>query len=222
MTNLPNKGLFITFEGGEGAGKTTLIDKIEQELKNRGVPVVRTREPGGTKLSEQIRHWLLDKSFDITVGDKAEMLLFLSARAQHLEELILPALAQGKVVLCDRFNDSTVVYQGVARGLGFDYVQKLCTLACGIEPDLTLFLDLDPRIGLARTRRTHKDTAKAGEMDRIESEKLEFHEKVRQGFLKLAASNTQRIHVLDATQSRDDVFSHALEILTPHFSVKSN
>ncbi len=209
----PNKGLFITFEGGEGAGKTTLIDKFEKELKNRGVGHVRTREPGGTKLSEHIRQWLLDTRFDVKVGNKAEMLLFLAARAQHLEELIFPALAQGKVVLCDRFNDSTIVYQGVARGLGFDYVQQLCQLACGIEPDLTLFLDLDPNIGLQRTKRTHKDMAKAGEMDRIESEKLQFHELVRQGFLRLAAEHPQRIHLIDASQSREQVFTQSLKIL---------
>lgn len=209
----PNKGLFITFEGGEGAGKTSLMDKIEHDLRSKGTSVVRTREPGGTKLSEHIRHWLLDKSFDIAVGNQAEMLMFLAARAQHLEEVILPALAQGKAVLCDRFNDSTVVYQGVARGLGLEYVQNLCKVACGTEPDLTLFLDVDPKIGLERTRKSHKDMAKAGEMDRIESEKLEFHEKVRQGFLKLASLYPERIKVLDASQSREDVYAQAQSIL---------
>lgn len=209
----PKKGLFITFEGGEGAGKTTLIDRIEQELRKRNLPLVRTREPGGTKLSEQIRQWLLSNHTTTPVGYKAEMLLFLAARAQHLEELILPSLAQGKIVLCDRFNDSTVVYQGIARALGLDYVQTLCDLVSGIQPDLTLFLDVDPRIGLERTRRSDKEHAKSGEMDRIESEKLDFHERVRQGFLQLASLLPERLHVLDAGKPRDQVFAQAMQIL---------
>lgn len=209
----PDQGLFITVEGGEGAGKTSLIDRLEEELRMRSLPFIRTREPGGTKLSEHIRRWLLNNHFDAPVGHKAELLLFLAARAQHLEELILPTLAQGKIVLCDRFNDSTVVYQGVARALGMDYVQNLCDLACGIQPDLTLFLDLDPRIGLERSRQLDKENAKAGETDRIESEKLEFHERVRQGFLSLASTHKERMHVLDASQSRDQVFAEALQIL---------
>lgn len=202
--------LFITFEGGEGAGKTTLINKIESEFTSRGLPFVRTREPGGTKLGERIRHWLLNKDPDINISGKAELLLFLASRAQHVDEFIKPSLDEGKFVLCDRFNDSSVAYQGWARGLGIETVQKMCDLACGsLIPDVTFYLDLDPQIGLSRTKKLHKENAAAGEMDRIEAEAEAFHQKVREGFLKLAEIHPARIRVLDATLSPEDVFADA-------------
>lgn len=207
-----NRSLFITCEGGEGVGKTTLISRLKRELLSKGFEVVVTREPGGSKLGEYIRQWLLNRDFNISIGNKAELLLFLAARAQHIEELIKPALAEGKIVLCDRFNDSTVAYQGFARGLGREPVQALCDLVCDrVMPDLTFFIDVDPKIGLARTQRSHKENAKAGEVDRIEAEKLEFHQKVREGLQELAKLYPERIYTLDGTGSINSVFHEALK-----------
>lgn len=207
-------GILITFEGGEGAGKTTLIYKLEQELISRGKSVVKTREPGGSALSEYIRGWLLNRDFTIAVGNKAELLLFLAARAQHLEEFILPALKSGKIVLCDRFNDSTIVYQGVARGLGVSTVAALCDLVCDhLRPNLTFLLDLNSQAGLLRTKKAQKDNAKEGEVDRIEGEGLAFHEKVRQGFLSIAHQDPERVHVIDASCSIDQVYQAALNVI---------
>jgi dTMP kinase len=205
---------FISFEGGEGAGKTTLIKRCEAQLIASGARVVKTREPGGAKLSEFIRQWLLNRDFNIPVGHQAELLVFLASRAQHIEELIMPALKEGHIVLCDRFNDSTIVYQGIARGLGKEMVQQLCSLVCGIiVPSLTFYLDIQPEIGLQRTEKIHKENASAGEMDRIEGETLSFHRKVREGFLQLAKESPQRIHILDACQSEELVFQQAWSIL---------
>lgn len=132
--------------------------------------------------------------------------MFLAGRAQHIEEVIAPAIAVGKVVLCDRFNDSTIAYQGVGRGLGKSFVEDLCKAVCGQTlPDLTFYLDIDPQIGLLRTRNTMKENAAAGEIDRIEAEKLEFHQRVRQAFLDLAQEDPDRVVVVDASQSREVV-----------------
>lgn len=217
--------LFITVEGGEGAGKTTLIGKLASTLEAYRWRVVKTREPGGSRLGHFIRQWLLNRDSALPIGYKAELLLFLSARSQHLEELIKPALAQGQIVICDRFNDSTIVYQGLGRGLGMDYVKQLCDIVCeNIVPDMTLFLDVDPQVGLMRTRNASKENARQGEVDRIEAERLDFHERVRQGFLSLAKRYPERIHQIDANQSEDAVFRQAKDLvekkiktqLTPH------
>ena len=214
--------MLITFEGGEGAGKTTLINRIEEELLRHGLELVKTREPGGTKLSDHIRSWLLDRDFEIQVGSQAELLLFLAARVQHLEELIIPALKAKKVVLCDRFNDSSVVYQGLARGLGIEKIKNLCSLVCnGLEPDLTFFLDVDPAVGLERTKRTRKENAKTGEVDRIESEGLDFHRLVQKGFQDLALKDNKRIHTLDANKSEDEVFAQAMITLKDYLNTKT-
>lgn len=210
--------MFITFEGGEGAGKTSLIDKLAFILNAKGHTVLRTREPGGSALSEHIRAWLLNKEFEVSVGNQAELLLFLAARAQHLEEKIIPALVQGKIVLCDRFNDSTIVYQGIARGLGYEKTKSLCALVCGkTVPDLTLYLDVDPTIGLARTRAAQKENASEGSVDRIESESLDFHVKVREGFKRLACADPERIKTVDASLSEDKVFELALLAIKDKF-----
>lgn len=209
--------MFITFEGGEGSGKSTLIDKIEKELIKRGHQVVRTREPGGSKLGEHIRNWLLNSELKINIGKRAELLLFLADRAQHIEELIKPALEAGKVVLCDRFNDSTVAYQGSGRTMGIDEVQEMCDLVCdGLTPDLTFFLDIDPKIGLERIGKTGRD--------RLESETLDFHQRTRQGFHALARQDPERFHIIDAAKSEGQVFLSAMqriENLLDH-SVKSD
>lgn len=209
-----NKGLFITFEGGEGAGKSTLIDRLSRALTEDGRKVVLTREPGGSELGTHIRHWLLDEDFFIPLVPKAELLLFLADRAQHIEETIKPVIERGDIVLCDRFNDSTIAYQGEGRGLGLDYVQDLCLLACGDPvPDHTFYLDVSPEEGLGRARKSNKAEAASGELDRIESEAIAFHDRVRNGFLTLARQHSERITVLDANESKNEVYEKAHERL---------
>lgn len=200
---MSNRGVFITFEGGEGAGKTTLIAKLEKELLRRGETPLLTREPGGTFLGEEIRQMVLGQNNQIT--PYAELLLFLAARAQHVEQVIKPALSQGKIVLCDRFNDSTIAYQGFARGLGVETVEHLCKLACqGCIPDLTFYLDIDPAVGMERARKQQRV------MDRMENEKKAFHDKVRQGFLNIAKQDEKRICVIDAMNTEQAVYDHVL------------
>lgn len=211
--------LFVTFEGGEGAGKTSLIDYIDRLLRSMGIGAVKTREPGGTLLGDQIRRWLLDKNA-ISVCNKAELLLFLAARAQHIEEFILPHLQRGKVVLCDRFNDSTVAYQGAARGLGEEWVQSLCAMVCGdVLPSLTFYLDVDPSIGLKRTKKSIKENACSGELDRIEAEQLAFHESVRTAFIAIGKSNPERFVMIDANQPQEVVFQVAKKVIRERFAL---
>lgn len=210
---------FITFEGGEGAGKTTLINHLQKQLELWGYSVLKTREPGGTSLGEQIRNWLLSHA-DVSVCDTAELHLFLAARAQHIEEVIAPALKSNKIVLCDRFNDSTIAYQGAARGLGIEYVKRMCLTTCRhILPDLTLYLDVDPKEGLARTRRAHKEHAADGNVDRIEAEQLQFHINVRNAFIDLSRAEPERLHILDANQSQSSVFAAAKKLLKAKFHI---
>lgn len=210
--------LFITLEGGEGAGKSTLLKKLAHELKQRDYEVVITREPGGSLLGKQIRQWLLNRNESILIHSVSELLLFLADRAQHLEEVIKPALANGKVVICDRFNDSTVAYQGGARGLGVEFVQNLCDLVCqNVKPDITFLLDIDPLEGLKRTRAVEKDSAALGDLDRIETESMNFHLNVREVMQELARRNPDRIVTIDASQSVDQVFEKALSVLQERF-----
>lgn len=203
--------MFITFEGGEGAGKTTLMNRLQDYLAAAGHVVVATREPGGTPLGNAVRDLLLKKNPSIPVPATAELFLFLASRAAHVEELIRPALQAGKVVLCDRFNDSTVAYQGYARGLGEERVRMLCNESTGgLQPDLTFYLDLPPDIGFKRM------SAASREQDRMEEEAIDFHIKVRKAFLSMAAKEPGRIKVLDASQTPDQVF----EQLLSHLAVK--
>ncbi len=205
------RGHFITLEGGEGSGKTTLLHQLAAFLTQRGYDVVTTREPGGSPLGETIRDWLLHRDSNISICHQAELLLFLAARAQHIEEKILPALESGKIVLCDRFNDSTIAYQGGARGLGIKQVKKLCQLVCGaVMPQLTLFLNVSPEVGLSRSRGVHKEHASSGELDRIESEALSFHRKIQQTLEYLAKREPLRIYTIDASQSQSHVFKEAV------------
>ena len=197
--------MFITFEGGEGSGKTTLINKVAKALKAEGREVLVTREPGGTKLGEHIRNCLLNPDFGIAFGPKAELMLFLAARVQHIEEVIAPALAKGAIVLCDRFNDSSVAYQGGGRGLGIEWVQTVCNGVCGLIPDVTFFLDLDPEVGMSRLRRPK---------DRLEEESAVFHQKVRAAFQRLAKDCPARVHLIDANRSVKEVFSEVLDMIT--------
>lgn len=208
---LTNSGLFITFEGGEGAGKSTLITRLQTQLQKCGRTALSTREPGGTALGEQIRQWLLSPTIDVPIAPKAELCLFLAARAQHIQERILPALASGQIVLCDRFNDSTIAYQGAGRNLGVAEVTQMCKLVCGpVQPTLTFYLDVDPTVGLERSRRTSKEAMK-GQLDKIESEALIFHQKIRQTFLDIARAEPQRVLIIDAHQSRDVVFHQVFD-----------
>lgn len=207
-------GLFITLEGGEGAGKSTLMHQLANYLRDQGYQVIITREPGGTSLGEEIRQWLLMHRSSVSIGSQAELLLFLAARAQHIEEVIRPALQDKAVVLCDRFNDSTIAYQGAARGLSMEYVKRLCQLVCGeIQPHLTLFLDVEPGVGLKRTKKIAKEQAAIGELDRIESQTMDFHGEVRAAFKTLAQQEPARIRQIDANQSQDEVFLQALQAL---------
>jgi dTMP kinase len=205
-------GLFITLEGGEGSGKTTLMERLSEYLTQLGRVVVKTREPGGTPFGESIRQFLLSKQSDMQISAESELLLFLSSRAQHIDEVILPGILSNKIILCDRFNDSTIAYQGFGRNLGYAYTKSLCDLVChGLKPHLTLFLDVEPNLGLARTKALSKEHAKSGEMDRIESEEIAFHEKVRQGFFQLAKDDPERIVIINTNQSKDDVYKESLQ-----------
>ncbi len=199
-----SRGLFITFEGGNGAGKSTLIKGLYHLLEDRGELVLQTRAPGGTFIGGRIRSLLLENKNPL--NDRCELFLFLADRAQHMQEVIFPALAEGKTILCDRFNDSTIAYQGVARGLDPDKVNSFCLFATEERvPDLTFYLDISPEIGLTRT--LHK----TGETDRIESESLDFHEKIRQAFLHIAQKDPKRVRVLDATKSPEDLLQQAMK-----------
>lgn len=196
---------FISFEGGEGAGKTTLINKLQNILENQGYSVILTREPGGSLLGDAIRDLVLHRDKKMKMSSKAELLLFLGARAQHVEEVIKPALESGKIVLCDRFYDSSVAYQGYARGLGAKEVEDLCLFATGgLTPDLTFFLDLDPKVGLSRA-------ASDRVPDLFEEQKLDFHTQVRNAFKDIAARNQPRIKVIDASMTPENVLTQVLE-----------
>ena len=204
MKRIKNRGYFITFEGGEGAGKTTLINCVYDYLTSKGHAVIKTREPGGTVLGRHIRDLLLYKEEDQPTK-KAELFLFLADRAQHVEKMILPALEQGKIVLCDRFNDSTLAYQGAARSFDPETLHHFCKFATSdLVPDLTLFLDLDPKIGLKRA-----EQGKGNTRDRLEKESLSFHMKVREAFLSFSQKEPHRFHVIDASQPTDKVFDIA-------------
>lgn len=203
------EGLFITFEGGEGSGKTTLIEAIEKALRAKSLSVLKTREPGGTKLGEKIRTILLEPA-ECPLSPYAELCLFLASRAQHIEEVIRPALEKKWIVLCDRFNDSTIAYQGAGRALGMREVASVCQfITHGLTPHLTFYLDIAPKEGLARAKH------RAPGIDRIESEKMAFHDRVHNAYLLLQGQNKKRLHLLDATQSKEEVFHQAMRQLEP-------
>jgi dTMP kinase len=192
--NAPGRGLLITFEGVEGCGKSSHVRRLSEVLRATGHDVIETREPGGTGLGRSLRALLLTPA-DAPPAPLAELLLYCADRAQHLAEVVRPALAAGRVVLCDRFSDSTLAYQGYGRGLDLDLVRRLDALARdGLEPALTFLLDCPPAAGLARAK------ARSGEVDRFEQESLAFHEAVRQGFHALAASHPPRYRLIDSTR----------------------
>ena len=197
------RGRFITFEGGEGCGKSTQVVRLAAALESRGIKVLLTREPGGTRLSELIRTLLKDEAEDPPV-DRAELLLFLAARAQLVRNVIAPALEAGTWVISDRFSDSTVAYQGYGRGLPVDFVRQANDFACeGLRPDLTFLLDLDP--ATAERRMRGREAATNTSADRIERAGSGFHARLRRGFLELAAADAPRFSVVDASKSPDEV-----------------
>jgi dTMP kinase len=198
-------GLFVTFEGIEGSGKTTQIRRASDYLKERGVPVLVTGEPGGTPLGSELRNILLDKTV-LALSGRTELLLFAADRAQHVEEVIAPAMEEGKVVLCDRFSDATVAYQGYGRGQDRGHIRSLCAFASrSLIPDMTFLFDISADRGLDRIM----DRAlKAGDVpreDRFERERLRFHEMVRDGYLDLAREEPGRFRVIDASRDIDAV-----------------
>lgn len=192
--------MFITLEGPEGSGKTTAVEEAVIKLKQLGYEIVRTREPGGTPISEEIRNVILDKK-NIDMDPRTEALLYAASRRQHLVEKVWPALKEGKIVICDRYLDSSLAYQGGARGLGIEEVLNINLFATeNTWPDLTLLFDIDPEIGLKRISINANR-----EVNRLDLEKLEFHKKVRETFLFLAKKYPDRYVIINASKSKDEV-----------------
>lgn len=207
-------GKFITLEGGEGAGKTTCLKHVEQRIKEAGIELCVTREPGGTRSGEKIREILLDRgNFDIL--DDTELMLMFAARSQHLHELIRPALAADTWVLCDRFTDATYAYQGGGRGISYERIAILEEwVQQGLKPDLTLLLDLPVEIGLKRA-------GLRSTPDRFESENVSFMERMRSAYLEIAGSEPERVKVIDSAQELDDVLLQIDMVLNDLFDSSS-
>jgi len=200
-------GKFITFEGPEGSGKTSVIKGVVEFLTNEGYRILTTREPGGNKIAESIRNIILDNN-NTEMDAHAEALLFAASRSQHFSEVILPALQDNKILLCDRFIDSSLAYQGHARGLGIDKVYEINKFAIGdLLPDLTLFIDVPPKVGL---KRVFSNTRK---VDRLDLETLEFHEKVYEGYMIIAKKYENRFKIVDGTQPVEKVIKDAIKII---------
>ena len=200
------KGLFITLEGIEGAGKSTAVDFIEDFLTKEGHDVIKTREPGGTVIGEQIREILL-KNENYTLTYDTELLLVFSARAQHIQEVILPALSSGKIILCDRFTDASYAYQGGGRGIDTSRINLLEKWVQGdLRPNLTLLFDLDASIGMQRTK-------KRSDADRFEREEINFFEKIRNTYLERAKNEPQRFRIINSASSLESVKEQIITIL---------
>ena len=208
-------GKFISFEGPDGAGKTSVMRQITADLqKQLGLDgVLYTREPGGNRIAEQIRDVLFDAR-NIDMDSRTEALLFAAARRQHLVADIMPALKSGKVILCDRYVDSSIAYQGAGRGLGEDNIWRINQFAIdGLMPELTIYLDIDSELGLQRIAQNRAD-----EVNRLDEEKLSFHRKVRSAYQKLAQENPQRIVTIDASQPLDQVILQVQQAIHQRFS----
>ena len=196
-------GMFISFEGGEGSGKTTIIETLIKALEEKGYEVVKTREPGGVPIAEQIRNVILDVN-NTAMCSTTEALLYAAARMQHLEEKVLPALKENKVVICDRYVDSSFVYQGYARGVGFEQVKSANYFALKHLPDVTFFIDVTPQVGLSRI-------VQRGELNRLDKESLDFHQKVYDGYVELCNIYPDRIVRINGEQERDVVAKDVIE-----------
>lgn len=200
--------LFVTFEGGEGSGKSTALRLIAERLEKEGIPFILTREPGGTPIAEEIREVILDKK-NTAMDPRTEALLYAASRRQHLVEKVWPALKEGKLVLCDRYLDSSLAYQGGARNLGIDAVLNINLFATeGTYPDLTLLFDIEPKLGLERIAAN-----KGREVNRLDLEKISFHEGVRNTFHELAKRYPDRYVIIDASKSVDEVVENAYKAI---------
>jgi dTMP kinase len=209
------KGLFITFEGPEGAGKTTQINLLKEYFESLGRTCVLTREPGGTDVGEQLREIVKHYQGEAKIADETELLLFAASRSQHVRQLIQPEVSRGKIVLCDRFADSTTAYQGYARKMDLDFVKKLNAYAIGeCVPNMTILLDLTPEAGFKRTvtrvETLHKE-------DRIEAEGLDFHRRVRNAFLKIAELEPERVKIVNADDNPENIQTKIRELVSNAF-----
>jgi dTMP kinase len=208
------RGWFITFEGGEGTGKSTQLALLDEWLRTLGHATLVTREPGGTELADAVRSILLNP--DLEPDGLTEIFLLEASRRDHVERVIRPALEEGTIVLCDRFTDSSLVYQGLVRGLGWDEVEKLNQLATGgLEPDLTLVFDMDPAKALARAR--SRNSQDAVRESRLDDEPAVFHNRIREGFLELARREPDRVRVIDAAGRPEKVFARIGPMLPEDF-----
>ena len=209
-------GLFVTIEGVEGCGKTTIGKMIVDKLISDGYEVIYTREPGGIEIAEQIRKVILDVN-NTNMDARTEALLYAASRRQHLVEKVIPALKENKVIICDRFVDSSLAYQGHARGLGIEKVYEINKFAIDtVMPDLTLLFDLDPKLGLERI-----NANKSREVNRLDLEKLEFHKLVREGFLIIENLEPNRVKKVDASKTIEEVFNDAYSIISEALKRKS-
>ena len=201
------KGYFITFEGTEGSGKTTVIEKVEQYYISKGYNVIRTREPGGSKIAEDIRNVILDVN-NTNMDAITEAMLYAASRRQHLVEKVIPYLEQGYIVLCDRFIDSSLAYQGHARGLGIEKVYQMNLMATnGLLPDATIYIDVKPEVGLSRIKSNNR------EQNRLDLEKISFHEKVYEGYYLVSQMFKERFKVINGDQERESVLNDTLVVL---------
>lgn len=202
------KGRFITFEGPDGSGKGTIIKYVKKYLEKNNIDYILTREPGGVEISEEIREIILNKKH-LSMDERTEALLYAAARRQHLVEIVVPALKDGKIVICDRFVDSSLAYQGHARGIGIDAVLKINQFAIdNLMPDLTIFLDVQPEVGLSRI-----NNSKVRKKDRLDLESIDFHRKVYEGYKKVLERYPNRIKSIDAEQSIKAVSKQAIEVI---------
>ena len=203
------KGLFITFEGNDGSGKSSALHAVKQELKELGYDVLYTREPGGSPIAEKIRELILDKA-NVGMDDRTEALLYAASRREHITKTIIPALNEGKIILCDRFLDSSLAYQGYARELGVENVLNMNQFATeGLFPDLTILVCVHPEIGMSRIKKDERD------MDRLEIEKMTFHTKVYEGYLKVADQYNNRIVAINGEQTKEEVLQAVKDVLYP-------
>jgi dTMP kinase len=209
------KGFFISFEGIEGTGKSTQSKLLAESLRGNGHTVIQTMEPGGTKISLKIRELLLSLE-SREMDHVTELLLYNAARSQHIKEVIEPALKKGNIVITDRFSDSTVAYQGYARGIDLQLIESLDMIATGkLRPDITILFDIDVRTGLARNK-------ELGKSDRLELEDIAFHEKVRKGFIQIANREPGRVKVVDCSESLDSVHQKVVKIISEFLEKRSS
>lgn len=201
------RGLFISFEGNDGSGKSSALEAVKKELLEKGYNVLYTREPGGSPIAEKIRELILDKT-NIGMDNKTEALLYAASRREHVTKTILPALNEGKIILCDRFLDSSLAYQGYSRGLGIDNIYEMNQFATeGLLPDLTILVCVRPEIGMSRIKKDARD------MDRLELEKMTFHENVYAGYTKVSEQFKERIVVINGEKSKEEVLADVKKVI---------